>query len=325
MLVLCLYSMIDEQKLNKYFAGDATQQEKEEVQLWLEADDNNKNDYLNLRRLNDIAIAHCPEMKTAKSGKRLWLREFLKIAAAIFITLGCAYTYHIFTTEHNGGKDEVVEDVIAMQTINVPAGQRVEVVLADGTVVWLNAFTSMSFPDRFAENTRDVYLNGEAYFNVSPDAERKFIVHTDRHNINVLGTEFNVKAYKKDNLFETSLLKGSLEVISNDRLSNVMLIPGDRVYLKDGMLVKDAISHYDYFLWKKGIISFEHERIKDILLKLQLYYDINIVNKNQSINEMRYTGKFQTKDGIEHVLNVLKIPTGLRYTKNSESNMIQIY
>ena len=316
--------MIDEQKLNRYFAGDATQQEKEEVQFWLEADENNRNDYLTLRKLNDITIAHHSEVKMTKSGNRRLLQELLKIAAVIFITLGCTYAYSFLKPEQgNGG--EVVEDVITMQTINVPAGQRVEVVLADGTIVWLNAFTTMSFPDRFAEKTRDVYLDGEAYFNVSPDAERKFIVHTDKHNINVLGTEFNVTAYRKNQLFETSLLKGSLEVICNDQLSNIMLIPGDRVYLKDGMLVKDAISHYDYFLWKKGIISFEHERIKDILLKLQLYYDINIVNKNQSINEMRYTGKFQTKDGIEHVLNVLKIPTGLRYTKNSESNMIQIY
>jgi Fe2+-dicitrate sensor, membrane component len=313
--------MIDKQTLKKYFAGDATRQEKEDIQLWLEESDKNKEEYSTLRKLYDIALINTFEEEPVRYSVSNIIRNFLKIASIVLITFGCTY-YFSSTKKAN---DEVKNEIVAMQSIYVPAGQRVELNLTDGTKVWVNALTTISFPEKFSEQTRDVYLDGEAFFDVNRNMEKKFIVHTHKYNINVLGTEFNVSSYKSRDNFEAYLLSGSLEVVSNDNISNVTLEPGGRVYYKDGLLVKGDILHYDYFLWKNGIISFEHERIEDILLKLQQYYDTNIYNKNKSINDMRYTGKFQTKDGIEHVLNVLKIPTGLRFTKDRESNTINIY
>ena len=307
--------------LKRYFSGDSTSKEKEEIELWLEASDKNKEEYSTLRKLYDIALIHTSDKEPARYSIKKILWDFMKIASVVLITFCC--TYYFFISEDDDSKAK--GDTAIMQSLYAPAGQRAELTLTDGTKVWLNALSTISFPDKFSKNTRDVYLDGEAYFDVNRNTEKKFIVHTDKHSLNVLGTEFNVSSYKKKNNFEVYLLSGSLEVVSYDKVSNIMLDPGDRVYVKNGLLVKDTIFHYDYFLWKKGIISFEHERIEDILLKLQQHYDTKIVNNNRSIDNMRYTGKFQAKDGIEHILNVLKIPTGLRYTKNSDSNTISIY
>jgi len=310
--------------LNKYIAGDASQQEKEAVQLWIEADDKNRKELMSLRTLYDVTLAHLPEEgKTAgtwKNKNRQLFADLLKIAAAILITFTC--TYYFLESQK---EISPVTDPIAMQTLHVPAGQRVELTLSDGTKVWLNSLTTFIFPTQFTETTRDVYLDGEGYFEVTKDAGKQFKVNTQDHIVKVLGTEFNVFAYSKNNSFETALINGAVEIATQDNRLNIPLTPGNRVYLDNNQLITSSIRDYDYFLWKKGIISFNHERVEDILKKLELYYDIQIENHNKRIVNIRYTGKFRTKDGIEHVLNVLQVPTGLRYKKDNENNRIQIY
>lgn len=307
--------------LTKYIKGDASQREKEEVQLWLEASELNYQEFLTLRRLYDFSMGNvaenlpCRAEGKRRSRNRLWA-GVIQIAAAVVITFACTHYYLMHTY---GGEDDAV-----MQTLYVPAGQRAELTLTDGTKVWLNALTTFAFPNKFSETSREVYLDGEAYFDVEPDREKLFSVHTQEYRVNVLGTEFNVSAYRKNQLFETSLIKGSVEVVSHSNDARIRLTPGHRAYLANGVLVSSIIPNYDHFLWTQGILCFEHERMEDIFGKLELYYDIKIVNTNTKINRMRYTGKFRTKDGVEHVLNVLKIPTGLRYKKDNEKNIIYI-
>jgi ferric-dicitrate binding protein FerR (iron transport regulator) len=301
-------------------AGDVSQQERENMQEWLEADERNRKEFAALRALYDIMLAYMPggeqcvsPLQPAKKAIPLW-SEWLKITAAILITFVCSY--HFLQPD----KKESV-----MQTLHVPAGQRAELMLADGTKVWLNSLTTFTFPDRFSTASREVFLDGEAYFEVTHDETRPFAVHAKSYRIRVLGTEFNVSAYNSRHVpFEASLLKGSIEVLSPDRNQIVKVLPGNRIYEKDNRLTTGLISDKEHFLWRNGIISFDNERMENILNQLQLYYDIEIRNENPSIKDLRYTGKFRIKDGIEHVLNVLSIPVGLRYSKNSEANLIQI-
>lgn len=310
--------------LNKYIAGDATQEEKEAVQLWTESDEKNREEYRSMRILYEITLGHLPDEKqaviTLRSKKRQLFADLLKIAAAILITF--TSTWYFLSKEEASAP---IAETIAMQTLHVPAGQRAELTLSDGTQVWLNSLTTFTFPTRFTETTRDVFLDGEGYFEVTHDEDKQFKVNTQNHIVTVLGTEFNVLAYSKNNSFETSLIDGSVEISTADNRQQLLLTPGNRVYRENDRLITGFIRDYDYFLWKKGIISFNHERVEEILNKLELYYDIHIENKNKRINDMRYTGKFRTKDGIEHVLNVLQVPTGLRYKKDNENNRIQIY
>jgi len=315
---------MDQKIIHKYIAGDASQEEKEAVQLWIEADPENRTEFISLRTLYDISLAHLPEedhiVKVAGNNRRKLFIDFIKIAAAIIITFSCTY-YFLQEKLQPSGTDRQV----SMQTIHVPAGQRAELTLTDGTKVWLNSLTTFTFPDYFSELSRDVYLDGEGYFEVAYEENRHFHVNTKEHVIRVFGTQFNVLSYSRNPFFETSLIDGSVEIIWSNNEEKILLEPGSRAYTENNRLIISPIRDYDYFLWKKGIITFNHERIEDILAKLELYYDIRIENSNQRIVDMRYTGKFRTKDGIEHVLNVLQVPTGLRYKKENDNNLIYVY
>jgi ferric-dicitrate binding protein FerR (iron transport regulator) len=304
------------EQLEKYLAGDASQAEKESVQRWVEADEKNRKEFAALRMLYDVALAHLPvEEQTGRQAVRP-VAEWLKIAAAILITFACSQYFF---------KPAPAKDEAAMQTLHVPAGQRAELTLTDGTKVWLNSLTTFTFPDRFTDASREVFLDGEAYFEVMHDEAKPFSVHTLTYGIRALGTEFNVSAYSREReKFETSLIEGAVEIVSPDNARSFKLLPGNRIYGAGGRLTVDAIPDYNHFLWRKGIICFENERVGDILAQLQLYYDIDIRSENTAVNDMRYTGKFRTKDGIDHVLNVLKIPTGLRYYRDSEANFILV-
>jgi len=211
-----------------------------------------------------------------------------------------------------------------MQTLIVPAGQRAEITLVDGTKVWLNAKTILTFPNQFTGDIREVRLNGEAFFDVAPGKSNPFIVKTEKYDIKAWGTKFNLLAYSGHGIFETSLLEGSVEVLVPGSSKGIMIRPDERIFLKDNHLVVSPIRYINHFLWKEGIISFEDESFPDLVEKLELYFDMKIEVKNDKILSYRCTGKFRTKDGLEHILKVLKLSNEFRYTINDKLNMVII-
>ena len=207
--------------LHRYIAGDATPEEKEEVTRWLDADKKNMKEFLAQRKLYDISIWQQELTIPSATKQKQWtLRtisiELTKIAAIFILAFTVLYSFLM-------NKDS--SDPAIMQTIFVPPGQRAELTLTDGTKVWLNAKTTFTFPNKFTANTRNVTLDGEGYFNVTRDTEKPFLVQTEKYNIKVLGTEFNVTAYSGSPVFETALLKGAVEVSSPATYSKVYLNP----------------------------------------------------------------------------------------------------
>jgi ferric-dicitrate binding protein FerR (iron transport regulator) len=309
------------EQLIKYIEGDSNQEEKEAIARWLDRDEENWKEFMRLRKLYDLTLANlkensCNQQHIHEKGKRNIVYELLKIAAIFIISFGCYYLFD-FT-------EKQVEDDIFMHTFHVPAGQRAELTLADGTNVWLNAKTTLTFPNRFTKSNREVQLDGEAYFTVKHDNSNPFTINTKEHVIKVLGTEFNVVAYN-DSSFETSLINGSVEIASLQTNESIKLSPGYRVYLEKGKLTKAPILYYSHFLWKNGLNSFENERLETIINKLQLYYDVTIKVDNKKILDLPCTGKFWAKDGVEHVIKVLQIHAKFKYTKDNEQNTITIY
>lgn len=314
---------MNQELLNKYIAGDATPEEKEEVARWLDADKKNMKEFLALRKLYDISIWQQEFAPVAKDklslGNKHWtLRsasfELAKVAAIFILAFTIVYSFLI--NEDN--------DSAKMQTIFVPPGQRAELTLTDGTKVWLNAKTTFTFPDKFTANNRRVTLDGEGYFDVTKNPEKPFIVNTERYDIKVMGTEFNVTAYSGSSVFETSLLKGAVEVFSPAKDTKVSLEPHMRTYEENGILKKDTIEHENYFLWKEGLICFYDEPVDKMIKKLQLYYDVKIDVQNKTLLNNRYSGKFRTKDGVEHVLKVLQLNNKFSYEKDNDRNLITI-
>lgn len=313
---------MQQEQIKKYIRGEASLAQKKEILEWTKVDKENLSQLLALRRLHDIAIWQQEAYESGMEHKAKFqhgiFMNFYKltsIAATLAILLAMAfYTYQM--------KQQVPE--IAMQKISVPAGQRAELILADGSHVWLNAGSTLSFPSVFLEDSRKVSLDGEAYFTVEKNEKKPFIVTTSSFDIEVLGTEFNVLAYSKSPIFDVSLIKGGVEVYDGNKNEKIKLEPQTRAYLLDHKLTKATIADYNNFLWKDGLICFNDEAIVDIASKLELYYDVKIIIENKSFMNQKYTGKFRTKDGIEHILKVFQRKDKFSYEKDDESNIITI-
>lgn len=306
--------------LRRYIEGDATAEEKQQVILWLEEDEAHIQEYKTLRKLHNLNTWNAePEKRLSLPGKKsnlpIWRKitqECLKIASVLLV--GVLISYSLMLKN---------EEEVQMQTIHVPYGQRAELFLSDGTEVWLNSGTTMTFPNRFMCTSRYVSLDGEGYFKVTKDEKKPFIVHTGQYDVRVLGTEFNLKSYAKNNHFETALLKGSVEIVS-EYMQPVRLKENEVVHLSGSKLVKSHITDFNYFKWREGLICFEKETLASLFTKLELYYDVRIVVKNQSLLSWYYSGKFRIRDGVEHVLRVLQQRHQFEYIKEEEKNIIII-
>lgn len=310
---------MDDKLLQLYFEGRTTDEQSRLITDWLDADEANMKHYQQLCRLYEISFWHeKPETNiTLLSKKPKWrslLLEAIKIAA-VFI-LGFALNHFL--------NQDIKEDIV-MQTIHVPAGQNAQLTLADGSKVWLNAGSTLNFPTRFVEGKRQVILEGEGFFEVKANKEKPFIVSTSIYDIKALGTSFNVNAYKQSKEFETALLTGKVEI--SDRITNhtISLTPNNRAVFINNRLSVAPIESTDYFLWREGIIYFD-EPLTDVLYKLELYFDINIDVSNKSVleNKRHCTGKFRTRDGLDHILNVLQLTNHFTYKKDEERNLITI-
>ena len=196
---------MNQELLLKYIAGKASQQEKEEVATWIDADAANLKEFISLRKSYDAFLWQDTDEFSKKTKSTFSLspvtQRILRIAAVFVLTFGLSYMMLQFLSKED----------IEMQTVYVPAGQRTLVTLADGTTVWVNGQSTLTFPSRFSSSVRNVELDGEAYFDVRKDARKQFIVSTAHQSaIKVLGTKFNVKAYKESDEVVTTLIDGTL-------------------------------------------------------------------------------------------------------------------
>lgn len=286
---------------------------------WLRQDESHMLAYKQLRKTYDIALWAQERRTPSAAGNRLrrYLMPFFRAAAVAAVVLLAAYFYkgHLLRQADGAG-----------QSVYAPAGQHVELLLADGTQVWLNSGSRLVFPGRFDGTVRQVELDGEGYFKVSPCAERPFIVHTERCDVKVLGTEFNVLAYRGDTVWETALLKGAVEILPRKADAPAMkLEPGTVARLERDVLVKDRLYATDCFRWREGLICFNNISLRDMIAKLKLYYDVDFIVRRPEILDVHYTGKFRTNDGIEHVMRVLSLSNLFRYAKDEKTNVITIY
>ncbi|WP_294606864.1 FecR domain-containing protein [uncultured Bacteroides sp.] len=314
---------MDRDLLYRFFEGDVSVEEMKLVKEWAEASEENGKLLRRERKLFNAMIlaGHVePADRSTISYKKknYFIREFLKIASAVLITVG------ITATLFSIGKD--TDDVnVAMQTITVPAGQRVNLDLPDGTNVWLNAGTKMQYPVSFMKDKREVILDGEAYFEVVHNAKSPFIVRTHAMDVEVLGTKFNVEAYSKRNIFEASLMQGRVKVKSpNNEKMAVVLLPHYKTTLIDRRLVVSNIDDYNVYRWKEGLYCFKNKPFARIMEDLEKYYDLKIQLDKKSIANVILTGKFRISDGLDYALRVLRKDVAFTYRRDKNNDVIYI-
>lgn len=321
--------------ITKYFNKEITTGEKAELFSLMQTDKELHKEFVSMQNLSALSAslpAEDDEMKAVskllqfkqahKNEKKKFVhltRHLVGYAAAICLAVLSTWTIM------NYQRENVIEEELAFEEFSTPPGQRAQVKLHDGTVVWLNARSRLRYPNRFSGAERKVELDGEAFFEVFRNEEAPFVVSTEKLDIKVLGTKFNVFAYKGKNEFTTALIEGSVKLYQSDNESVAMYMsPNDYAELKDGRLVKSKISSTDFLLWKEGIYAFDDIPFGEIIKKLELYYDITIEIRNKKLNNYKFSGKFRQRDGIESVLKTLQKIYNFSYVKDEELNKITI-
>ncbi|MDR2810211.1 MAG: FecR domain-containing protein [Tannerellaceae bacterium] len=308
---------MEKELLYKYFANKTTSQEEHVILDWVDASAENYKRFLAERKIWNLTLLHSNEDAFGKEkGKTIGLWKAMAIAASIALLLSVSYSLYSIATRTKG-----------THSILVPPGQRTQLVLEDGTTVWLNARTKLTYPASFGKDSRNVTLNGEGYFEVNPDKDRPFIIHTEKFNIHVLGTTINVYAYDASPVpFELSLLAGKVRM--EDKKGNMQLValkPNEYVTEQNGRLEKRTIPSSDRFLWKDGLICLDDEPFDVLMEKFSEYHDISIIIKNDKYNKYRCTGKFRMRDGIDYALRVLQKDVKFNYERDDETHTILIY
>lgn len=319
--------------ITKYFEGEITAAERKLLFSMIQTDEKLRKDFSSVQNLyalsswlpneNDEfeAVDKLAAFKHTHCRKKRYPIHILKHAAgyAAVICITILSTWMVMNDR------EPAEEMVTYEEFTTPSGQRAMVKLHDGTIVWLNARSTLRYPNHFAREERKVELDGEAFFDVEHNEHKPFVVSTEKLDIKVLGTKFNVFAYKGREEFNTALLEGSVKVYERMNEEKALFMnPNECVELKDNKLVKRPMGNTDFLLWKEGIYAFDDVPFEDIIKKFELYYDIVITVNNSKLMKYKFSGKFRQRDGVESALRTLRKVYYFTYIKDEENNNIVI-
>ncbi|HEX5170044.1 MAG TPA: FecR domain-containing protein [Cyclobacteriaceae bacterium] len=199
----------------------------------------------------------------------------------------------------------------------IPKGKRSRITLEDGTHVWINADSKLKYsPDFLKGATRDVYLQGEAFFDVTSDKSHPFIVHVQGVEIKVLGTSFNVKGYEGDSRIEATLVHGKITIAGDSAYDNVTLAANQRaVFLKEkrNLLVENNVETDTYTSWRQGVLVFDDQPLYEILPILERTFNVSIHTDEASSLDCRFTAKINNKS-LKEVLELFRTSDTIGYT-----------
>ncbi len=220
-----------------------------------------------------------------------------------------------------GESDESLADMY--NTLKVPRLGEYQLVLSDGTKVWLNSESELRYPVKFTGETREVELLGEAYFDVEKNPNKPFFVKTSNVNTRVLGTEFNISAYPNEEL-NITLVEGSIELNSEQISDKMRLIPGDNANLKIGgdQIHVSQVDVRKYTAWRDGYFYFEKERLEDILVKLERWYDFKVFYQNPAVKD--YTFKMRADRNQDFAEIVSRLEQTGRISIEIKGNVIVV-
>lgn len=325
-----------DERIHKYFYEELSTEDRLSLLHEVEADEvlkkqfaeyQNQHALLNLgHQLQDRTVGRQKYNRFMQKKQQVTLRKQLfrglGYAAAILVLV---VSSGLLTYRYVQPQQPVASSTDVMNTLYTPAGQRAQLILQDGTEVWLNAKSRLTYPAHFSGDSRKVAIEGEAFFKVAKDPSRPFIVSTHDVDMKVLGTQFNVCSYPESGYVQTSLLEGSVCVFFPDKENEgIILNPDQQVTVSNGKMEVEPIRLKEHFLWRNGVYAFENEPLIDILKKLELYYDVKIIVKDTTLFKGTYTGKFRQRDSLDDVFRVLQQIRKFKIEKNIERNIVTL-
>ena len=307
------------QQVMSWLIDEADREAKDEAlkRVWDETDDVMNADAMSQSVLRNQALrSHHGHQERARQIRL----KVLKYAAVIFLPIAlCLGTWFIASNQ--------MASQAMLAECHVENGQTKVLLLSDGTQVRLNAGSSLFYPQRFSRlfSRRDVYLDGEAHFDVAKNSSQPFIVHVGNLKVKVLGTHFNVKAYPAEELVTTTLEQGKVKVYG-DKIAMTLLPDEQAVYNRvSGKMTKRSVNSGNYNQWMDGKLLFDQAPLKAIIADLQRRYNVSIKTTPAVDLSRRFTMAFRADEGVGDVMRVLeKISGNLNYIHQHHTIILDV-
>ncbi|MBI9061526.1 MAG: DUF4974 domain-containing protein [Marinilabiliaceae bacterium] len=308
-----------------YLDGNISDEEKSHLTHWIKSSETNAAFYAEVKDTWEATIVNAN--KVAGSDKE-WqrfksriqngqkqvihysqrmLRTWQSVAALLVLLLSITGWFLFQNIQHS--------KVLAAGVIKtvVPIGEKSQVILPDGTVVWINSGSELTYPNAFGLYAREVLLKGEAYFEVTKNAESPFRVMTKDCQVKVLGTRFNVKSYDENSFTETALAEGSVALTSNKGQS-VVMEPGQVVVTNsDGSISFKTLNVENLICWKDHILRFDNAPLADVVSQLERWYGVNIeIHQKDQIEDRRFTFTIKTET-LGEILKIFQLVNPITY------------
>mgnify|MGYP001298545030 FL=1 len=304
--------------LLRYIKDTASNEEKSYIEAWLEADENNKRILLQTARIyyannameriasrNPLIAYEKLEQRLAKRTRSYWLKRFSVAAACIIAIIGLSTLFSHRKADSEFGDPQII-------TLQANAGVRTRFNLPDGTVVYLNSGSVLSYPMSYDQKERKVYLSGEAYFKVAQDT-RPFYVITDHGTIRQYGTEFNVNTFSPERT-EVALVKGSISIIPTKSSQEQFIKPGQLAHIeqKNNNISIHNVDLTPYIAWNEGRLIFENRTLENIVEILEHWYNVDISFGTSELKQLRFTGNMDRYATISPILKAIARTTNLQ-------------
>lgn len=254
------------------------------------------------------------ELNRRKQKRTMRIRRLFQYAAVILLIIIAGIGGHLYTVSQTN--PTATDKSYLVQT---GKGQRANITLPDGTVVWLNSYTQLHYNANYGATQRVVSLTGEAYFEVAKDKEKPFIVETAGMNVEALGTTFNVKAYREDSQIIATLFSGSVRV-SSDR-DNVILSPDENATFerRSGKLAIHKLDNSSYAkMWRNNDLVFNGETLEEIAVLLNRMYNVQIAFKSERIKQYRFSGVI-CNNSLDNVIELISLTSPITYETRGDT------
>lgn len=308
--------------LYKYLKGRTTPEEEARIAEWLSADPENQKQMDSVRFLFDGIELYgdkaAPARRMSIVSWRPLVRRVVQVAAVVAIAVGAGF----IANRHSIGE---LSDMC--NSIYVPAGQRMELTLADGTHVWLNSEARLDYPVLFAQDVRRVKLTGEAMFEVTHDKSHPFVVETFASDIQVLGTKFNVNADDEHRKFSTALLEGSVQISNrlNPKQENIVIRPNEQVELIGDYLYASPMDDYGSSCWVNGQLNITGLSFAELMKKIEQVFGVKVVIERSVLpSTAGIGGKIRVNAGVDNALRWLHSVLDFDYEIDEVENTITI-
>lgn len=286
-------------KVRAWLLSDQDAEEKDEAmhRIWSETEA--EADESTMRSFHKLLLMISQENKDKSLSP---LRRVLRYAAILLMPVIAGTAVWFYAKSHM-----TTQKVAEMVECYVPYGQQRMLTLPDGSQIKANAGTLIVYPKEFAENTRNIYLSGEAYFSVTKNPDKPFIVSTGQLKVKVLGTQFNIEAYPEEKRVTTTLEQGSVQVFPTAKTDKAVVIaPNEQVvYDKNsGQMSVSLVKATDYSEWVHGIIRFDNQPLREIIASLERSYNVDIKTSPEVRTSDLYTMRFKKSESIDKVMNI---------------------